>query len=184
VVVDELRGNWAWVHALLLSLAGLFPSLVGICAFGVVDSRANEIEVLDLKSRVVTATAYNSVRSQTDATPSLTAWGYRLKPGMKVVAVSHDLIERGLTHGAWLVIEGIPGVFRVLDKMAARWRNRIDIYMGLDIGAARKWGRKRVRIWWEDYSKEGLAKIKKRLLQRNGKLRGQAARTGRKKSEQ
>jgi len=139
-------------------------ALLGLCFLW--DARANDIETLDLKSLVVTATAYNSVRSQTDKHPTLTAWGYRLKPGMKVVAVSHDLIKQGLTHGAWVVIDGVPGVFRVLDKMASRWRKRIDIYMGLNIKAARKWGRQKVRIWWEDHSKKGLADIKRRLMQR------------------
>ena len=140
---------------------------LGVCCLWGVETRANDIEVLDLNTLEVTATAYNSVRSQTDDTPSLTAWGYTLKPGMKVIAVSHDLIKKGLTHGAWVHIDGVPGVYRVLDKMAGRWRKRIDIYMGLDVQAARNWGRKKVRIWWEDYSKDGLDKIKRLAIQRS-----------------
>lgn len=174
---DDRADNWARANAVPLYRTGLVSSVVSVCLFGVGDVRANNIEVLDLKTRVVTATAYNSVRAQTDDTPNLTAWGYTLKPGMKVVAVSSDLIKRGLTHGAWVVIDGIPGVFRVLDKMASRWRNRIDIYMGRDIKAARRWGRQKVRIWYEDHSKQGLMKIKERLKLRAVKARDEAART-------
>lgn len=161
-----------------VSLEALCSSLLGLCILGAVGSQAAEIQTLDLKTRVVTATAYNSVQHQTDETPALTAWGYQLTPGMKVVAVSHDLIKRGLSHGAWVFIEGFPGVFRVLDKMAARWSNRIDIYMGRDIGAARQWGRRKVRIWWEEYSKKGLTKIRLKIKQRAVKFLEEAVRRG------
>ena len=30
--------------------------------------------------------------------------------------------------------------------MNKRWKNRIDIYMGTDVKAAKKWGRKKVSI--------------------------------------
>lgn len=142
-----------------------FWGLLGVCSLWGPETIASD-GVLDIKTLEVTATAYNSVRGQTDDNPTLTAWGYTLEPGMKVIAVSKDLIKQGLTHGAWVLIDGVPGVFRVLDKMAPRWRKRIDIYMGLDIKAAREWGRKKVRIWWEDYSKAGLDKIKRLAIKR------------------
>jgi 3D (Asp-Asp-Asp) domain-containing protein len=100
------------------------------------------------RSLVVTATAYNSLRSQTDGNPSLGAWGDRLQPGMRVVAVSRDLLALGLGRGTKLRIEGLPGEYTVLDKTASRWRKRIDIYMGVDVQAARQWGRRQVRIHW------------------------------------
>jgi 3D (Asp-Asp-Asp) domain-containing protein len=100
------------------------------------------------RSLVVTSTAYNSVRSQTDGNPSLGAWGDRLRPGMRVIAVSHDLLELGLTRGTPVRIEGLPGEYTVLDKMGRRWRKRVDIYMGQDVRAARQWGRRQVRIHW------------------------------------
>jgi 3D (Asp-Asp-Asp) domain-containing protein len=180
VVADDLRRNSKRVKRARAGLKRLCSSLLGLCILGPVASQAAEIHTLDLKTRVVTATAYNSVEHQTDDTPTLTAWGYELTPGMKVIAVSHDLIKRGLAHGAWVLIEGFPGVFRVLDKMAARWSNRIDIYMGRDITAARKWGRRRVRIWWEEYSKKGLAKIKLKIKQRAEKFLEEAVRRGQK----
>lgn len=95
----------------------------------------------------VTATAYNSHSSQTDDTPNLAAWGDRLEPGMRAIAVSRDLIPLGFVRGARVRIEGFPGRrFVVLDRMHYRWRRRIDIYMGDDLEAARKWGRRRVRV--------------------------------------
>ncbi len=97
---------------------------------------------------VVTATAYNSVPEQTDDDPTVTAWGDQLEPGMKVIAVSRDLIPLGLGHRAPVSIEGLPGEYLVLDKMNKRWEKRIDIYMGADLEAARAWGARQVRIHW------------------------------------
>ena len=95
----------------------------------------------------VTASAYNSHPNQTDETPYVAAWGDRLEPGMRSIAVSRDLIPLGFVRGARVRIEGFPGRrFVVLDKMHRRWRRRIDIYMGDDIEAARKWGRRRLRV--------------------------------------
>ncbi|MBC9795089.1 3D domain-containing protein [Sinomicrobium sp. FJxs] len=95
----------------------------------------------------VTAMAYNSVNSQTKrGDPTLTAWGDKLKPGMKSIAVSHDLIKMGLGHNTKVKIEGLAGVYVVKDKMNKRWKKKIDIYMGQDVKAARKWGRRKVTI--------------------------------------
>ena len=100
----------------------------------------------------VWATAYNSTDTQTDDSPHLGAWGDHLdravKPGLRVIAVSPDLIKKGLHRGARVRIHGLKGEFVVLDKMPRRWRNRIDIYMHKDVRAARKWGRRRVKISW------------------------------------
>lgn len=97
----------------------------------------------------VTATAYNSLPGQTSGDASVAAWGDRLEPGMKAVAVSRDLLELGLTRGVKVRIDGLPGDYVVLDKMSKRWKRRIDIYMGVDRGAAREWGRRKVRISWD-----------------------------------
>ncbi len=98
---------------------------------------------------VVTATAYNSVASQTGNQPNLGAWGDRLKPGMRSIAVSRDLIALGLGHNAKVRIEGLEGEYLVKDKMNKRWKQKIDIYMGKDVEAAVRWGKKQVRITWE-----------------------------------
>ncbi|MFO8146947.1 MAG: 3D domain-containing protein [Bacteroidota bacterium] len=94
----------------------------------------------------VSASAYNSTSAQTEGNPKITAWGDTLKPGMKVIAVSRDLIRKGLDYNTLVRIEGLEGIFFVKDKMHHRWKNKIDIYMGEDIQKARDWGRKRVAI--------------------------------------
>jgi len=97
---------------------------------------------------VVTATAYNSVPSQTSGNPTEAAWGDELRSGMQAIAVSPDLLELGLTRGTVVEIEGLPGTFEVLDKTSSRLERTIDIYMGQDVERAREWGRKEVRITW------------------------------------
>jgi 3D (Asp-Asp-Asp) domain-containing protein len=97
-------------------------------------------------SMIVTASAYNSTVAQTDGNPHITAWGDSIKPGMKYIAVSRDLLRKGLKHDTPVVIEGFEGLYFVKDKMHHKWRNKIDIYMGNDIKAARQWGRRKVCI--------------------------------------
>ncbi len=97
----------------------------------------------------VTATAYNSLRSQTDSTPNIAAWGDRLRPGMRVIAVSRDLLRRsGLKHNTLVRIKGYPGTYRVKDKMNRRFQRRIDVYMGKNVKKARRWGHRKVVIQW------------------------------------
>lgn len=98
------------------------------------------------KTLDVTASAYNSLAYQTDSNPSITAFGDSLKPEMKCIAVSRDLLKMGLKHNTPIKIEGFEGIYLVKDKMNARWKKHIDIYMGTDVKAARKWGRKKVTI--------------------------------------
>ena len=69
-------------------------------------------------------------------------------PGMKAIAESPDLVEAGLGDGTEIRIEGLRGTWTVLDRTASRYRNRIDIYMGTDVKAAREWGIKEVTIHW------------------------------------
>ena len=97
----------------------------------------------------VTATAYSSHRAQTDKTPFLAAWNNRLRPGMKIIAVSRDMLTRyGMKNGTKVRIAGLPGTYRVRDKMNKRYKKRIDIYMGLDRRRALRWGRRNVVIYW------------------------------------
>jgi 3D (Asp-Asp-Asp) domain-containing protein len=67
---------------------------------------------------------------------------------MKAIAVSPDLLKKGLTRGTKVKIVGLSGKYRVLDKTHKRFKRRIDIYMGKDVRAARSWGKRRVRIQW------------------------------------
>lgn len=98
------------------------------------------------RSLTVVATAYNSLPGQTQGDPRVAAWGDVLVPGMRTVAVSPDLLKLGLRRGVRVRIDGLRGEFVVLDKMPARWRRRIDLYMGTDEAAALAWGRRTVTI--------------------------------------
>ncbi len=98
----------------------------------------------------VTASAYNSLSWQTGSGgANITAWGDTLKTGLKAIAVSRDLIQKGLNHNTPVKIEGFDGVFLVKDKMHYRWRNKIDIYMDEDVQKARNFGRKKLNIYFE-----------------------------------
>lgn len=94
----------------------------------------------------VTASAYNSTRAQTNEQPNIAAWGDTLKPGMKCIAVSRDLLKRGLKYNTPVKLPGFDGIYLVKDKMHQRWQNRIDIYMGEDLEKAREWGKKKIVI--------------------------------------
>ena len=115
----------------------------------------------------VTATAYTSSRSQTDRTPFLAAWMNKLKPGVKSIAVSRDLLKMGLGNGTVVTIDGFSHKYKVLDKMNKRWRKKIDIYMGTNRRRALRWGKKGVTIRWaktsEELKKEYAAVEAKRL---------------------
>ncbi|MGC1204235.1 MAG: hypothetical protein WA839_05025 [Flavobacteriaceae bacterium] len=103
-------------------------------------------ELHDWNSMEVTATAYNSLAYQTNSDPNITAFGDSLKPGLKYIAVSRDLYRLGLKENIPVKIEGLEGIYLVKDKMHSRWKKKIDIYMGVDVKAAKLWGRKRVCI--------------------------------------
>ncbi len=100
------------------------------------------------KIRVI-ATAYTSHYDQTDSTPFLAAWNNRIRPGMKIIAVSNDLIRKyGLTNGTKVKISGLKDIYVVRDKMNKRLRNHIDIYMGTNRRKALRWGRRSVVLYW------------------------------------
>lgn len=97
-------------------------------------------------SFTVTASAYNSTLAQTSGNPQITAFGDTLKPGMRYIAVSRDLLRKGLKYDTPVLIEGFDGYFLVKDKMHRKWKNHIDIYMGVDVDSAKQWGRRKVCI--------------------------------------
>lgn len=98
---------------------------------------------------VVTAHAYTSSVAETDATPALSASGAQLRPGMRAIAVSPDLLARGLAYGTKVEVEDL-GVWVVLDRMGDAHRRSIDLYMGDDREAALRFGKRRLRIRWGD----------------------------------
>lgn len=101
------------------------------------------------QSMEVTASAYTLRASETkDYSPGIAAWGDKLEPGMKAIAVSRDLIDEGLGHMTEVKIEGLEGTYIVRDKMNKRWEEKIDIFMGRDVERAREWGKRTVTIHW------------------------------------
>lgn len=108
-----------------------------------------KLDLHDWNPIKVTVTAYNSLPSQTTETNSnIAAWGDTLKPGMKVIAVSRDLMRKGLTYNTMVRIDTFPDTFLVKDKMHYRHRNKIDVYMGRDKRKALEWGRKKMIIFY------------------------------------
>lgn len=129
---------WARFKAVLILLFGFYF---------VSCKNQNENKKLEIwRSIQVTASAYNSVGYQTSNTPNIAAWGDTLKPGMKCIAVSRDLLEKGIDHNSRVRISGLEGIYLVKDKMNKRWKNKIDIYMGDDIKKAREWGTQKVTM--------------------------------------
>ena len=113
------------------------------------DTRFNLVDGFGKRKLRVTATAYSSHVGQTDSTPFLAAWNNRLRPGMKIIAVSRDMLTRyGMKNGTKVRIGGLRGYYRVRDKMNKRYRKRIDIYMGVNRRRALRWGRRSVVIYW------------------------------------
>ena len=111
------------------------------------------------KELTVKVTAYNSLAYQTSPNPDIAAWGDSLKPGMKCIAVSRDLLRLGLKHNTPIKIEGFDSIYLVNDKMHRRKRNQIDIYMGKDVKKAKEWGVKRLKIQY-GVLKDSLAERK------------------------
>ncbi len=135
------------IKKILHLIIGLFYGcmLLSACNFGIDKADQPEVKWDTLQ---VTASAYNSLNYQTgDGDPNITAWGDTLKPGIKTIAVSRDLIRKGLTHNTPVKIKGFSGVYLVKDKMHHRWNNKIDIYMDKNVQKAKNFGRKKVEIY-------------------------------------
>ncbi|WP_373058329.1 3D domain-containing protein [Zunongwangia sp. H14] len=127
---------------LLAISAGVFM----LNGFYACNSKENRQPEVNWDTLQVTVSAYNSLHNQAEGDPNITAWGDTLKPGTKAIAVSRDLIKKGLNYNTRVKIEGFEGEFLVKDKMHYRWKNKIDIYMGENVKKARKFGRKRLEI--------------------------------------
>ena len=88
----------------------------------------------------------NATVAQTDRNQWTAAWGDKLRPGMRAVAVSRDLLALGLERGTRVEIDGLSGEYVVMDKMHRRWTRRVDLFMGKDVQRALDWGKRRMRI--------------------------------------
>lgn len=153
-----MKGNILLNSSFLLKTKTTFPFVL-LLLFSIGEmacSEKREVKCID-----VTATAYNNVYWQTKTgTPSIAAWGDTLKKGMKVIAVSRDLIDSGLVYNTAVYIPLLQDTFYVIDKMHYRWRKKIDIFMGKDIKKAREWGKQKVSIKFYAPKKEVVAKSK------------------------
>ena len=105
------------------------------------------------------ATAYNSLRGQTDSTPFVTATGARTRWG--IVALSRDML-RSIPYGSKVKIEDLGSyangrgrgaynrrlsqtVFVVEDTMHARKRGQVDVWFPAR-SQALSWGVRRVKL--------------------------------------
>ncbi len=132
------------MSARLLVISLTFSGLLTLASCTTIQISVQEKQ----QSLLVTATAFNSLPKQGQGNPNVGAWGDRITPGVNAVAVSEDLVSLGLTRGTMVRIEGMKNEYVVLDRMPARWKKRIDIYMGNDLKAARAWGKREVKIYW------------------------------------
>ncbi len=119
---------------------------------------------------VVRATGYNSLASQTDSTPEITATGTRTRFG--IVAVSRDLLSDALPYGSLVRLTDLgnfyngrgagsyqslldsQGYFIVEDTMHRRKRQQIDVWFG-DYASAVNWGVRSVGVEVVRYGHEG-----------------------------
>ena len=120
--------------------------IIAIVLYVFVSCKENDEPNYKWITKEVKATAYNSTVTQTNSNPHITAFGDSLIPGKKYIAVSRDLERLGLSHNTLVKIEGLEGTYLVKDRMHARKRNQIDVYMGTDLKAALQFGRKHVTI--------------------------------------
>jgi 3D (Asp-Asp-Asp) domain-containing protein len=92
-------------------------------------------EVVDSES--VTLTTYSPSHGETDASPNITASGFKIdtnNPGRhKIIAVSRDLKRKGWKFNKKVRIRGAGrynGVYTIKDIMNKRHRKRIDVLVG------------------------------------------------------
>lgn len=123
-------------------------SLLFVCASFAAQAQSND-DSKQWNELEVSASAYTLARGETKPTHrGLAAWGDMLEPGMRVIAVSRDLIRKyDLGHRTRVEIEGLPGTYIVRDKMNSRWHNKIDILVP-SREQALAWGKRKVTIRW------------------------------------
>lgn len=100
----------------------------------------------------VEVTAYTSHSDQTDDSPFIAAWNNRLHPvndKYRAIAISRDLLKDGLDYGDLVLVvkdNGDTIKCTVKDKMNKRFKNRIDLYFGIDRDEALDFGIKNWKI--------------------------------------
>jgi len=97
-------------------------------------------KTVDVFDRKAIFTAYNSVESQTDSSPCIGSAGNICEAAKYQRVCATRLYKLGTV--IW--IEGI-GSCTILDRTSKKYANRIDIFMGKDIEAARQFGIKELK---------------------------------------
>lgn len=115
--------------------------------------KEKENKELNLNSKSVKISAYTSHENQTDDSPFVAAWNNKLSPSKhkkRIIAVSRDLLKDGLEDGEKVILkfENKMYLVEVRDKMNKRWRDKVDLYFGVDHEAAMKFGVKQGKIIW------------------------------------
>lgn len=103
-----------------------------------------KIEVIELKNAgQFTIYAYNSVESQTDGSPCISADNKdiceRFANGEKMVATNDFPL------GTELFL-GDLGRFIVVDRMRSDYRKTVDIFMGYDVAKAKEFGKQKMPV--------------------------------------
>lgn len=120
-------------------LALVFLLLVGSIAMNVnIENKpVKHSEISPPVTASVTATMYNAVEAQCDASPYVTACNYKINPAKasehKYVALSRNLLKRWggqFSYGNKVRITGAGnknGIYTVADTMNKRYCNHVDI---------------------------------------------------------
>ena len=95
---------------------------------------------IEAHATTVTASAYNTVPSQTQGNPNIGSCG---RVSTKTIAVSRDLRKK---YPCGTKVKIKDKVYTVMDTMHPRWKNKIDICYGKDIRGARKFGVRKVTM--------------------------------------
>lgn len=140
------------MRATYMKLIGLFLLFLVLIS---IPSSAKEALVYGryriVRSGTVTATAYNSMESQCDSTPWITASGTKCREGV--------IASNFLPFGTKVMIDGFPNqIFIVEDRMNKRYKYRIDIWMRR-YGDAMRFGRRKIKyhVIEEAVSNQNLA---------------------------
>lgn len=106
-------------------------------------SEANKAKTDPSKTTVREVTAYNSLAEQTDNSPCIGAWGDNLCELSKEIGCI--VASNAFKKGEKILIDKI-GECVVLDRMASRFANRIDIFMDKDKDRAVKFGIQKLAV--------------------------------------
>ena len=99
-----------------------------------------KIDVVEpaIEFETVTLTTYSPTTGETDSTPNITASGFKINikhpERHKIIAVSRDLKKKWKFNTKIRITNGgkYNGIYTVKDVMNKRYKNRIDILVGVN----------------------------------------------------